>query len=450
MGFTWTILIVYTYLWQFHSMTFLVGSRKAEEVDKLEDMDTLLPKCRWLIDKQPKWLRPKGFDKEKHASWMNILNPETQGSITGESNNPSFGTGGRKNSAFLDEFSKWEHTDSQAWTSVGQTTPCRIAGSTPLFKNNRFFVLKSEPIKNLATHWSEHPIKAAGLHEIENVEGELIKTSPWYEIQKLRYRPDEIAQELDISYSGTQTSTVYFDELQLMRVEKRIRKIDYMPNLPIYWAFDPGIGDIWANGFFQILGYAEEIRWFEYYENQNLGIDHYIDWVKHETRPWNKRQQDRDAGGVNYVNGWQDMSVIPDPNQGTNREAGSGKSLKTQLSEAGFKKVFIVHIGKIEAIGEAKRVFKKLWMDDGSNSKGMIQALDRMSSYHHKWNENRQEYDQEPVHDASSHCADQFKYFAAWLKNPEKMKTQVERVKEQREKELKPQPTYADVPMAGI
>lgn len=397
MGLTWTVLIAFTYLWQFHGMTFLVGSRKAEEVDKMGDLDTLLPKVRFMLEKQPKWLLPKGFEMDKHARFMNIENPQSKGAITGESNNANFGTGGRKNAAFLDEFAKWEYTDSQAWTSVANTTPCRIAASTPFFKNNRFYVLLKEPIKNITQHWTDHPLKGAGLHD--GIQGE--KTSDFYEKQKTRLRPDEIAQELDISYAGTQQSSVFFDELSLLRQERRLTKVPYTPDLPIIWALDPGMGDTWANGFYQILGYAEEIRWFDYYENQNEKIGHYLDWVKSPDRAWNKLHQDIPPGGDNYTPRWRDIQIVPDPNQSTNRELTSAKSLKTQLHEAGFKKVFIRKIGKMEALSEAKRIFKNLLIDSGEENERMKIALDRLQGYHYKYNENTQEYAKEPVHDVN-------------------------------------------------
>ncbi len=448
---TWTVLIAFLYLWQFHKMTFLVGSRKAEEVDKLNDMDTLLPKIRFMLKRQPKWILPKEFDVDIHAGSMNIVNPETNGSISGESNNANFGTGGRKNAIFFDEFSKWEFTDNQAWVSAGANTPCRIAVSTPYFKNNRFYTLLKEKIKNISLHWSLDPLKMAGSY-VDNLTGKL--TSPWYEMQKERYRPDELAQEFDISYSGTQQSTVFHDELALMRIEQRIRCVPYTPNMPVIWAFDPGIGDIWSNGFYQVLGYAEEIRWFDYYENQNMAIDHYIEWVKSPERVWNKIHQELPPGGSNYFNGWAEMTVIPDPNQATNRELSSGKSLVSLLTQAGFKNIKIVPVGKLEAISEAKRIFSKLWLDDGQNNPRMILALDRISSYHYEYNEKTQEYKPEPVHDSSSHCADQFKYFASWLKSPQKMAQYIENIKQERDYYYN-QPEimsnkYKDVPMAGI
>jgi hypothetical protein len=416
-------------------MTFLVGSRKAEEVDKIGDLDTLLPKIRFVLEHQPEWLLPTGFKIETNSGWMNILNPESKGSITGESNNASFGTGGRKNAVLFDEFSKWEFTDSAGWTSAGQTTPCRIALSTPKFKNNRFYQLKSEKIENFVQHWSEHPLKACDLHKNEN--GDL--TSTWYEQQKERYTPDEIAQELDISYSGTRQSTIFHDELAQMRIERRIAKIDYIPNVPVMWAFDPGagkMGSAWANGFYQMLGYAEEIRWFDYYENNNEGLDHYIEWVKHQDRSWNKLHQDQPAGGNNYYKGWETMIVIPDPNEANQSARVNNKSIAQLLRDAGFKNIFIKRIGRLEKTSESKRIFKYLWIDSGVENERMVIALDRIESYHYKFNEATQEYG-EPEHDVSSHCCDMFGYLANYIKNPEQTIKEIEKQKDRRDRDLR-------------
>jgi len=449
MGVTWSVMLVYVYLWQFHGMTFLAGSRKAEEVDKLGDLDALLPKARFLLEKQPKWLLPKGFKTDVHSGWMNIQNPQSGGSIAGESNNANFGTGGRKNAAFFDEFSKWEHTDDAAWTSAGQTSSCRIAVSTPLYKNNRFFALQKEPIHRVTVHWSQHPIKSAGITKVDGR-----TTSWWYEEQKKRYRPDELAQELDISYAGTQQSTVFHEELASMRMDKRLAKIPYIAHLPVYWAFDPGTGAVWANGFYQIIGYAEEVRWFDYYENQNYGLDHYLQWVKDPERLWNRIWIDKPPGGENYRKGWEGFTVIPDPNIATNMEMASGRSLVSALRMGGFQKIVVKPVGRMQAISQAKWVLKKVFMDDGSNSSRMLTAFDRLQGYHYKYNANLAEFEQEPVHDINSHGVDQFKYFANFLKNPEQLAADAERGEQQMERiiksNIKPRPIREEVGMAGI
>lgn len=444
MRVTWSTLLVFTYYWQFHNMTFLVGSRKSEEVDKLGDLDTLLPRVRFILEHQPKWLLPQGFDMEKHSAWMNIQNPISKGSIAGESNNASFGTGGRRNAIFFDEFSKWEGTDDSAWTSAGQNTPCRIAAATPLFQHNRFYRMKKESIPNLSLHWSQDQIKAQGMVEVDGK-----KTSPWYEKQKLRYTPDELAQELDISYGGTRFSTVLHEEIAQMRIGKRIRPIAFVKGLPTYWAFDPAFGHTWANGFYQVIGYSEEVDWVDYYENQNQDIDHYIAWVQAVERPWNKRFVEQKAGGDNYWEGWRELFVVPDPNIATNAEMGSGKSLVARLQNAGFHNIIIKRVGQKQALNEAKRLMKKLYVDDGIDNPRMILALERMQNVRYKFNQSMQIYEDEIVEDSAKDCFDQFKYLANALLTPQEAARKIERSRD-REEILITSAVPKDVGMAGI
>ncbi len=55
-------------------------------------MDSMFEKIRFMIRNLPTWILPKGFNKEvskdKTNSYMNISNPNTQGSITGKTANP--------------------------------------------------------------------------------------------------------------------------------------------------------------------------------------------------------------------------------------------------------------------------------------------------------------------------------------------------------------------------
>jgi hypothetical protein len=119
---------------------------------------------------------------------------------------------------FFDEFAKWEVTDEKAWTSAGDATPARIAGSTPFGAGGQFYKLAvggESGIKHLRFHWSQHPTKSLGLNcvwpcENDSDRGRMGKdfapveklSSPWYEKECLRRTASEIAQELDIDYIG--------------------------------------------------------------------------------------------------------------------------------------------------------------------------------------------------------------------------------------------------------
>jgi hypothetical protein len=218
MGVSWLCCLVFLWFWldPTGGADFLCGSRKEDYVDKKGDMRTLFEKIRYALYRLPKWLRPKGFKKGPHDNYMNLQNPETGATITGESNNPNFGTGGRYKACLLDEFAKWESTDEAAWTSLGDATPCRVPVSTPFGAGGKYYFLTIEGKVRMTTmHWTLHPEKAAGLYcqfPPPNVDDkwklgkdwkpEEKLRSPWYDAQDKRRTPLEMAQEIDIDYLG--------------------------------------------------------------------------------------------------------------------------------------------------------------------------------------------------------------------------------------------------------
>lgn len=215
MGASWMIIMVFVWFWlkPEGGTDFLLGSRIEDYVDKKGDMRTLMEKARYALRKLPKFLRPKGFNFKKHDNFMRLQNPETGSSITGESNNANFSTGGRYAAVLFDEFAKWEGTDKAAWTSAGDATPCRIPNSTPFGAAGQHYDLVTDPSKDkIRLHWSLHPLKAEGGYcnwpRKKDDEGfveedlERLVRSPWYDKECQRRSALEVAQELDIDYIG--------------------------------------------------------------------------------------------------------------------------------------------------------------------------------------------------------------------------------------------------------
>ncbi len=215
MGATWMILGTFMWFWlnpDFPS-DFLLGSRIQDYVDKIGDPRTHFHKLRYLLYKFPQWLVPKGFDKRKNDNFMKLENPETGATLTGESNNANFSTQGRYTAILYDEFAKWESTDTAAWTSGGDASPCRIANSTPFGAAGKHYELATDGrTKKIVMHWSLHPEKRGGLACLwpkpEEADDEVNEyhwvglTAEWYEKEKLRRTAQEVAQELDIDYIG--------------------------------------------------------------------------------------------------------------------------------------------------------------------------------------------------------------------------------------------------------
>jgi hypothetical protein len=202
MGVSWVVLLVYFWYWLFRPDTnFRVGSRNINEVDKPGDAGTMFEKLRMELLAQPDFLRPKGFVWAKHCTYAKMVNPTTRASIIGETANPSFGRSSRNTSALYDELAFWE-ADNAAWSSGGQTTPCRIAVSTPYGQYNRFAKMAlgklTDKPKKLTYYWWLNP-----KHD-----------QKWYDQQKERNTPAELAREVEISYTGSLEGGIFSEMFQ--------------------------------------------------------------------------------------------------------------------------------------------------------------------------------------------------------------------------------------------
>ena len=236
MGCSWMVILVFLWFWlnPEGGADFLLGSRIEDYVDKKGDMRTLIEKARYALYKLPAWLTPKGFKKTKHDNFMRLQNPETGSSITGESNNPNFSTGGRYRAVLFDEFAKWDVTDTSAWTAAGDATPCRIPVSTAFGAAGKFYeVISDGQTEKIRLHWSLHPEKAIGLYcvhplDVDTEEPEL--RSPWYDREAQRRTPSEIRQELDIDYLGSGNPVFEGRSAKRLKSLMRIKKepVGYM------------------------------------------------------------------------------------------------------------------------------------------------------------------------------------------------------------------------------
>jgi hypothetical protein len=186
MGVSWLTCLVFQHDWLFgQGANYLLGSRKQSLVDSKGDMASLFEKIRFNLRYQPAWLQPLGFDPVRHDCQGRLINPSNQSTLTGEASTAQFARGGRYRAVLLDEFAFWENGD-EAWAAAGQSSPCRVAISTPFGKQNAFARLRfSNKVKVYSAHWSQHPHRNAA----------------WYDQQCGRMSQDEIARELDINYN---------------------------------------------------------------------------------------------------------------------------------------------------------------------------------------------------------------------------------------------------------
>ena len=195
MGASWLLMVIFIHYWLFKGPgnDFLVGSRKEKYVDELGNMSTLFQKIRYVLKRLPVWMLPKGYDKKRNDNYLRFENPETGSMIHGEANNDNFGTSGRVKACMLDEFSKWKHTDEAAWQSLSDVTACKLPVSSANGRSNHFYKLragKAGEIKIARLEWRDHPLKTEG----------------WYQAEKKRRSPADLAAEVDIDYTASVTN----------------------------------------------------------------------------------------------------------------------------------------------------------------------------------------------------------------------------------------------------
>ncbi len=216
MGATWIGTTTIEKRWHFHALqSFLMLSRVEDMVDKTEDPDCLFWKIDFIHKYLPPFLAP-AINRNK----LHIYNKDNDSTIDGTSTTGNAGRGGRRTAIFLDEFASIDQ-GHEVLSSTRDVTRCRLFNSTPKGTGNAFYDMRQTNIKKLRFHWSQHPVKSAGLYTSEAgklkildkgyefepdypfiLDGKL--RSPWYDNECRRAaHPMEIAQELDIDYLGS-------------------------------------------------------------------------------------------------------------------------------------------------------------------------------------------------------------------------------------------------------
>jgi hypothetical protein len=155
-------------------VSFIVGSYKKEDVDKLGDDYTLFSKIDNVFEHLPSWMGLK-YEKDGGSIYrkdMLIRNTERNSAIVGETTNENFSAGSRSTAMLLDEFGRIRKsiTDSIEGT-VHPITNCIIYNSTHWLGAGHTFqkALEKETTKVVELLWWENPEKAKGLYKSPEV-----------------------------------------------------------------------------------------------------------------------------------------------------------------------------------------------------------------------------------------------------------------------------------------
>ena len=211
MGASWMLCALFEWRWHFkHGQSFLLVSRNEDYVDKPGNSKSLFWKIDYLIRNQPGWLLPRYT-----RTALRLTNEENGSAIDGESTTGDVARGDRRTAIGMDEFAAFDvDAGYKALASTRDATKSRIFNSTPDGVGNAFYdVAHSDAVKQVVLHWTKHPVKAQGLY----IGGDGKPKSPWYDAECKRcIHPQEIAQELDIDFQGSDFQ--FFDPKEIDRL----------------------------------------------------------------------------------------------------------------------------------------------------------------------------------------------------------------------------------------
>jgi len=236
--------------------------------------------------------------------------------------------------------------------------------------------LSEEEKKSIEEHWFRLKLGVSETGLVGN---------SYLERAKLKMTPDEYNQEFECSFEGSLKGAYYAEELNRARLEGRITRVPHEPLKEVITAWDLGMSDDTAIGFFQVIG--KEIRLIDYYEDRGKGLDHYIRVVREKPYAYRRHIAPHD------------IEV---------REIGSGKSRLEMAEELGIDFDVAPKLGIQEGINAVRMIFPKLYIDKDKCE----DFLNKLGMYSREWDDKNGMFKDKPLHNFTSHSADMLRYFA--------------------------------------
>lgn len=205
-------------------------------------------------------------------------------------------------------------------------------------------------------------------------------------------------QEYLCSFDAAILGAYYGGELAKARVEGRIRKIAYDPDLPVMTVWDIGFSDDTVILFVQII--AGEVRIINTYSSNGKDLEHYAGVITEKPYTYSKHWLPHDAQAKTL--------------------AAAGRSVYEQLTkDHGLKHVSILRNTNTEQQGiiAARSLFPRLWID--SDQEDFLNAI---GQFRREWDDDKKCFRDRPVHDWTNHFADALRYLSWVWKEPAKPK----------------------------
>ena len=207
------------------------------------------------------------------------------------------------------------------------------------------------------------------------------------EIEDMREElsPEEFEQELECSWVAAIRGAFYGKQMAELEKTGKITNVPHDPALPVYTSWDLGIRDSTVIWFWQQAG--AEVRAIECLAFQGTGLPEMIKELR--TRPYNYAEH-----------------IAPHDIQV--RELGSGKSRLETARELGLDFTVAPKLSVMDGIDATRSMLPRCWFDYEKCKDG----IDALTQYRTEWDDKRQIFRNNPLHDWCSDYADSVRYFA--------------------------------------
>lgn len=407
MGLSWLVLAIFVWGWLFKDWELRVGSRNRDYVDKGGDMNSLFEKMRYILERIPSWMLPYKFDLKRGTQFNSaakLVNSVSKNAIVGEATSPNFARGGRSKAILYDEFAFWTCADD-AWKGGADTTNCRILISTPNGMNNKFADVKFDEglqLRKYSILWKLHPFK----------------DEEWYQKEKERRTPQELAQEVDISYTASASNRVYEDFVNVPIGQGPA--FDYNPELPLYrfWDFSEGGSDQTAIIWAQEDPDTKVVRIIDCFQRGDTDINFFGHLVSGQMT--DEFFFDADAIALmDRQRNWKNATDIGDPYSGKKKTFVGQTTIKKELGKHGV----ILNLKQgvnsvIERIRITTLLLKRLVVHERcAGKKGFAEAMQNS-----RWPKRERTTDStspstKPVHNQYSHFRTALEYGSEYLES---------------------------------
>lgn len=280
-------------------------------------------------------------------------------------------------------FSEWARCIEEAYQFarpiLAANDGVAIFLTTPLGKNHAYRMWQT--VQEL-DDWYVTLKKTSEIHHIDE---EIL------EQERAQMSPELYAQEYECSWNRGIDGCVFGIDLEKMKAEGRINTIAWEPGLLVHLAMDIGVNDATTLIWWQSVADNSIIKIIDCYSNRGLGLDHYADII--QKKPYR-------------------MGKMFAPHDIKVREWGGGAVTRYEKArQLGLNLIVLEQLDLEDSIENVKTHFPKIWID-AERCRSLINALE---NWYREWDEKKQVYKREPIHNWASHYASAVRYMCQSL-----------------------------------